>query len=527
MKILLINPSYMKSPPNDVFFSVTGYTIPHLGLGYVASYLETAGFDVTVIECMAQGISNEDIYQLVELNTYKFIGISVYSGNKINSVRILNHIKKKHPDSFVFFGGYTATLAYTNLLSSNKFLDCCIIGEGEITTLELAKCVERGGTYDDISGIAFKKSGEIIVTSPRKLITDLDTLPFPKRVFYSKRGEATIVSSRGCLNSCLYCAINAYYQHSEGKKFRFRTAENIINEIRYMIRENPNIKAIGFYDDNFLVNTKENNERINKLINLIRKYNLDYIDYYITVCADDICLNSNLLILFKEVGLKRVFVGIESFVERQLKYYRKKASVNDNIKALRILKEIGLEVSLGFVPYDPYVTIDEIIKNFTVVKEENPLDLSVDIDMPYSLSSALIAVPDTAFKKELEDTNQFVMNDRGYVFINGDVESFYHLKNKWVDSITDLIDKLFYLLIARDHDVEEYERLKILKAELIKIDIDFLLSLCTYVKTEINKREEWNSYLNDWLSKVEHIQNSFNMAEIKYKGIWENEYKKI
>ena len=525
MKILLINPPYLSKPPKNVYFSISGYTIPHLGIGYIASYLQEAGYDVTIVECMRQGIDNKRICQLIKNDSYKMIGISIYSGNQYNSIRILNLIKKNCPDSFVFFGGYTATLSYNNLLTNCSLLDCCVLGEGEQTTLELAKCLSKQIPINNVPGIAYREGNNVVVTEQRKLFDKLDMLPFPKRIFYSKRGEATIVSSRGCLNQCSYCAINAYYKCTKGKKIRFRSAENIIDEINYMLTENPNIRAIGFYDDNFLANIPYNRERIKLLLNLIKQYKLDYIDYYITVCADDICKNSDLLRMFKEVGLKRVFVGIESFVKRQLEYYRKNATVADNLRAIEILREMEIEVSIGFVPYDPYVTIDEIMENFRIVKRENLVDMGGDIDTPYSLCSALIAVSNTDFRKELEKKGIFFRNDRGYFFINENVEYFYELKKIWIDSIDDIVSRLFYLNIAREHDIDNYKILKQLKREFMMEDINFLLDLCDFVKFEgAKERDVWENFLKKRLHRLTHIKEGFFDAEKRYEDLLNNEY---
>ena len=174
MNILLINPSYMETIPDDVFFSITGYTIPHIGLGYIASYLQENGHNVTLIECMGQSYNREDVFRVIDMGEYEAIGISVYDGNRVNAIRILNYIKRKYPDLFVFFGGYTATLEYESLLRRLRTLDCCVIGEGEITVLELVNCICSNASIMQVAGIAYRSGDEIIRTCPRKLIEDIN-----------------------------------------------------------------------------------------------------------------------------------------------------------------------------------------------------------------------------------------------------------------------------------------------------------------------------------------------------------------
>ena len=109
------------------------------------------------------------------------------------------------------------------------------------------------------------------------------------------------------------------------------------------------------------------------------------------------------------------------------------------------MKKLNIDVAIGFVPYDPYVSLDEIEENFEYVRKLDLLGMAGDMDAPYSLSSALIAVAGTDFRQELELNKMFIPNERGYVFKSAEVETYYYLKNKWLDKTKDIIYNLFFL----------------------------------------------------------------------------------
>lgn len=522
MKILLVNPPYMDTVPEDVYFSITGYTVPHLGLGYIASFLEKNGFDVTFIECMAQGISLDDIKKLLQENDFKLIGISIYDGNRHNAFRLLEYIRKNNIQSVICAGGYTATLGYESLLKSMKALQYCILGEGELTMLDLANAVKNNANCCTIPGIAYRdSSGRVMVTEKRELIRNLDMLPFPIRKFYPARGEATILSSRGCKNQCLYCAIHSFYGSNCGHKFRNRSAENIFAEIEHIFQENPSIQTIGFYDDNFLAATSENTKRIERLCSLIIQSDY-HVNLEITACADDINRSLPLLSQLKRAGLKRVFVGIESFVDRQLKYYRKHATVEDNLRALDNLRKFDLEASVGFIPMDPYVTLDEIKLNFTLLAENNIKDLIGDYVQPFSFSSALIGVANTAFRKELEEKGMYVANERGYIFVHDEVERYYQALRKWQRILRTITNKLYLVLVAKEKNLSIYSILKEQLSALMTFDIEYVLNLCDNI-TKISD-QDIDGYNRPWIQSLQMLESAFDNAYDELREVIEKEY---
>ena len=156
--------------------------------------------------------------------------------------------------------------------------DFAVISEGELTIIELTDKLEGKNNLDldQIQGLAFKKDSEIIITPPRPLIENLDSLPFPARhllpmekyfdVFSRQKHFATIIATRGCPFNCTFC------YHTLGEKYRIRSIDNVMKEIKIAI-EKYNINCLEIYDDLFSVDKKriyEFCDKIKKIVVTIR-----------------------------------------------------------------------------------------------------------------------------------------------------------------------------------------------------------------------------------------------------------------
>ncbi len=71
----------------------------------------------------------------------------------------------------------------------------------------------------------------------------------------------------------------------------------------------------------------------------------------------------------RDVGLSLVFCGAESFCSRQLKRYAKKSTPEGNVRAIRLLQELGLQVEVGFIPFDPFATLQDLEENVRVLDQ--------------------------------------------------------------------------------------------------------------------------------------------------------------
>lgn len=492
MRICLINPSYAKFRNEGEEYSYSGFTLPHLGLGYIASYLEKAGFSVDVFECMGQDISMNELYKILVDNKYDMIGISIYEGNKKNGFKIINYLVKNENKGFVFIGGYTATLSSEQILRAYPSINCCVLGEGERTILELANRLLNNQEYKTIRGIAYIDGDRYIKNEKQDLIQDLDELPFPKRVFMNENKMISMVTSRGCNGNCIYCSIISLYRNCKGQIFRNRSAQNIVDEIEYLVNKYNGIKNICFFDDNFFENTLSNNKKVQEMI-LQFKVKKMYIPFSVTACARDVIRMKEILTDLKSIGLYKIFIGVESFVQRQLDFYNKNTTVEENIEAIKIINEVGIELSLGLIAFDPDVNLDEVELNFSSLKKMNLKNAGLT---PFSLHTYLVAVRGTAFMNSLKKDNKYIPNERGYNFKYEVIENIIKYIDAWNKSTAPLVAKSYLIEVAQDKtDFQRVEMLKRIYNQFIELDIDYVIALCRAEKYGITLMDTYNTHL--------------------------------
>ncbi len=506
MRICLINPGYSLDPSEDADSSLSGFTVPHLGLGYICSFLKQKGYEVDLMECMAQNISIKAIIEKIAENDYSVIGISVYDNNRINSLRIVRKIRKIKPNVFIFLGGYCATLSFQTLLKTFN-VDCCIVGEGEITTLELVETLEKREDFKKTKGIAYLHKNQVVVTEKRELINNLDVLPFPERVFYRNK-TLTMITSRGCFCHCVYCSIASFYRKSEGCCYRIRSAEDVFEEIIFLHEKYPECKLIWYFDDNFLQSTKENRTRLVKLCNLLKQNNI-FIPFNITTCAKDIIKSEDVLRELKRVGLNQVFVGIESLCQRQLDFYNKNATVEENIEAIQILKNLNVNINMGFIPMDPYVTIAEIKMNFEMLKKYNILNDAYNV---FSIHMYIISVEGTALKEILDRERLSRNNDKGYCFVNDEVNYLHDILKKWHKIISPMVSKADLIEGYQEIDKNKFAVLNEIYNNLIRLDIDYVIFVCSLIEKSSNSTID-ETHIFWWEMQYNRLYEGFLEAQ--------------
>jgi anaerobic magnesium-protoporphyrin IX monomethyl ester cyclase len=501
MKICLINPPITGVKGEFYEYEANLNAFPHLGLGYVAAALEKKGFQVDVIECQGQNISNREAVKKVYSEKYDIIGISSYFYNVQNVMRIVEGIKIKMPSVFVFAGGYLPTLTPEVVLNMCPSLDCCVVGEGEITCVELADAIRTGMDIGGIKGIAFKRDGEITHTPYRKYIENLDDLPFPKRSFVSEKLKMIgLLTSRGCYGRCIFCGQNEFYEKCLSDKVRYRSPENVVNELVYL-KKNYDFDKIFIHDDNFIDGSRKRKDWLNRFYNLLKMEGLSFSYIRIDARANDIIACRDILKKLKEIGLTNIFVGIESFSQRQLDFFNKATTKEQNIEAMKIIAELGLKLEFGFLALEPFVTMEELLENCEILESTGYYNFtSANQDLLSLGTRRLKAVPGTKVHTLLDNMGLITPTDYFYEFKDARVELFFNVLILWGERVGKYLP-LFYLMNKAEY-FKKYDIEDLLEKEfysLQKLDIQFVIELCHKVlDQEIVETKDSLSFLNKW-----------------------------
>lgn len=354
MKIVLVRPRY------------NTYTVtPPLGLGYLASYLKNQGFKTKIIDALRDNLPTDVLMRKILSEKPDAVGITCLSAF-YNEVVELSKIVKRNNIRCIIGGVHPTALPYRTLIDTGA--DYVICGEGEIALLELIKNnFDNTDIYGVYSKDDLKDSKKPIKKA--KIIEILDDLPFPDweqinpnlypRAPHGNIAKnfpiAGILTSRGCPYGCTFCSSPKFYE----RKIRFRTPQNIIQEIKYLIGH-FGVKEIHFEDDNLTLKK----ERIEQICNLLIENEINV--SWATpngIRADKI--NEELIRLMAKSGCYYLAYGVESANPKILQNIKKDVTLDTIEKAIEIANSVGV-FSVGYfifgLPGETKETMKETIR---------------------------------------------------------------------------------------------------------------------------------------------------------------------
>ncbi|HEX6715600.1 MAG TPA: radical SAM protein [Pyrinomonadaceae bacterium] len=234
---------------------------PKLGLlslvSYIRRYLEQAErIQFEYHDMLLEHLDLTQMRGILERLQPEVVGISCLSYSEEIFHALAATVKQTCPDALIIGGGpYVSSLREAVLRDPN--VDVVTFDEGEVTFLELIRCLLDGKSYNHVPGIAFRSGEEIRTTGPRTLINNLDELPIPafdlvdfdSYTAFNPHLDVTgrfapIVTSRGCPFRCVYC-------HAlHGKSTRFRSVDHVMEEITHLYQEHG-VRLLYVYDDIF------------------------------------------------------------------------------------------------------------------------------------------------------------------------------------------------------------------------------------------------------------------------------------
>ena len=342
MKILLIEPP--KSP-----LSIGGedlFLYESLALEYVAAGVSQE-HEVRILDMrLDKGLQNA-----LEFFKPDIVGITSYTVH-VNTVRkIVRQVKKWDGQILVVVGGHHATVAPEDFVSSD--IDLIVMGEGIFPFRQIVERFRKGRDFSDIPGVACSKGEHPITSVPPEEI-ELDAMPFPARAltaeyrrhYFSEwmKPIASLRTSKGCPHRCNFCAL---WKISKGR-YLTRSPAKIVEELKTIDE-----KYVFFADDESLLDV----DRMNELAHLIKEAGIKK-RYYLYGRSDTIARNPELLARWREAGLEKVFIGLESFKAEDLEFMRKSSTLDDNRKAIRILHDLGIEEHASLIVRPEFTRAD-------------------------------------------------------------------------------------------------------------------------------------------------------------------------
>lgn len=394
MDILLISPPL--SPKERYARNVgdTGGHLPPLGVTTLAAFLREKGYSVGLIDALALNFSEENILDYIAMHNPKTIGLTALTPIFHRAVSLAEKIQSRFPKKLIILGGHHATIAANKVLRENNCFDILVIGEGELTIVELMdlyknknyifeNLIEDKEKLKQINGIAFLDKEDVITTDKRELIPDLDVLPFPARDLlpmekyiplpnqYKNPPVVNMVVIRGCPFACSFCSDNAIF----GRKIRARSPRKAVDEIKH-VKEKYGAKEISFWDDMMTSNKNWMFDFCNLMIS-------EKVDVTWTCYSRVDTVTKELLQKMHDAGCWNIFFGYESGNQDLLNNINKGITLEQIEKTNNWCKEVGIEIRASFMLALPGETPEKAIKTIEFAKKLNPEYAQFCITTPY------------------------------------------------------------------------------------------------------------------------------------------------
>jgi anaerobic magnesium-protoporphyrin IX monomethyl ester cyclase len=347
----------------------------NLGLRYMAAALEGKGHEVELIPFNRESDIPAVVAQ-VTAGKPDITGLSmVFTGRAREFCRLAQTLRDEGYRGHLIAGGHFACLNSERLLSEFPAFNSVALGEGEDIIGALA---DRPDDLSRIAGICYRTPDGTIVRNPAAGNPEnLDALPFPKRTtFHNYFGKpiANILSSRGCYRDCAFCSINAWYKQGGGKKFRLRSIENLVAEMKELYFRHG-IRIFNFHDDNFFHPHPETAvQRFDQLRTSLRREGIEEIAFAVKARPDSITPEA--ISILDGLGLFRVFLGVENASVRGLRHLNRKCSLEEILKALTILNDFDIHIAYNLLMFEPDTLLADIMTNLRFMERhmENPFN---------------------------------------------------------------------------------------------------------------------------------------------------------
>lgn len=369
-------------------------------------------YEVNVLDANKTDMSHDEfVYALKELDP-DVVGITVlmdsYAPSGHCAARLVKSFNK---DVKVFMGGVYATMNPERAIKDTN-IDFVIIGEGEYVLPELIGHLEGKNPLPE-KGICYRFNGKTVNMGHSEFIQDLDNIPLPAYHLINFKDYANsaerksvdspreypycrIMTSRGCSVGCVFCQVESI----SGKKFRARSAQNVLDEIQFL-KDRYCVESIIFDDDNLFTSKKRAIAIFQGMIdrNLVMPWS--------AIAVAIFKLDEELIKLMRKSGCEYIAVAIESGTERVLKQIiGKPVKFEHAKKMIRIAQDEGIYVATNFIVGFPTETWDEI---------RQTVKFAEDIDADYLKLYAATPLRNTklwnicekegAFKKDFRESD--------------------------------------------------------------------------------------------------------------------------
>lgn len=374
MRIAIINPpayaneKFIREGRCEQRASSFQYLMVPISLPSIAALIRARGFDVLLIDCMAEELDEKKTISKIQRFNPKLVIINFSTATFTKDTAFTLQLKKILPKTHLTaIGVHVSSLPEQTLIETA--LDSVIRNEPEMTALELANRLNGNERLKAVSGLSYRGNPTFVNNPSRDFIANLDSLPFPARDLLKNdrykmpiynRPYTLVITARGCPNNCSFCTANIYY----GSKIRMRSPENVLDEVEEIINVHK-IKDITFWADTFTFDKKY----VLAICKGIKERRLKF-RWMANARVDRV--DPEMLKAMKDSGCQILSFGVESGVQKILNNIGKNITLKKIRQTFSWVRQAGVESAAHIIFGLPGETEETIKKTIEFVKEINP-----------------------------------------------------------------------------------------------------------------------------------------------------------
>jgi len=346
MRIALVHPNYHSGGAE-----IAG-NWPPAWAAYLSGPLKKAGYtDIHFIDAMTNNIEDDELARQLKEIQPDIVGVTAITPSIYKAEKVIAIAREVVPGAVTVLGGIHATFMYQQVLAETPELDVIVRGEGEEILLELVHAIDEGRwphAKPSIEGIAYREGTEIIANKAAPTIKDLDSLEpdwsmleWEKYIYVPLNKRVAIPNmARGCPFTCSFCS-----QWKFWRDYRIRDPKKVVDEIEKLVNDHD----VGFFilaDEEPTIHRKKFIEFCEELI---KRGLPDRIQWGINTRVTDIMRDEKLLPFYRKAGLVHVSLGTEAAAQMKLDLFNKETRVDENRRAIELLREADIFVEAQFI----------------------------------------------------------------------------------------------------------------------------------------------------------------------------------
>ncbi|MDE2088725.1 MAG: hopanoid biosynthesis associated radical SAM protein HpnJ [Gammaproteobacteria bacterium] len=386
-----------------------------------------------LVDAPPAGISLEETLRIVQ--GYELCVIHTSTPSFPSDVRVAEALKEAYPRLMIGMVGAKVAVEPESSLQASHAIDFVAREEFDFTLKEVAE----GRPLEEVNGLCFRdRGGRIVHTAPRAVLEDMDRLPFVSEVYqrdlrvedyfigYLQHPYISFYTGRGCHSRCTFCL---WPQTVGGHRYRVRSPEHVLEEVRYIQRAFPQVKEIFFDDDTFT----DNRPRTEAIARGLGALGVTW------SCNAKANVPYDTLKVMKDNGLRLLLVGYESGNQQILNNIKKGLKVERARDFTQNCHRLGVTIHGTFILGLPGETKETIEETIRFAKEINPHTLQVSIAAPYPGTYLYNQAKQEGWLQE--DTEGHLVNERG---VQISPLSYPHLSHTEIFDSVETFYKRFY-----------------------------------------------------------------------------------